>query len=55
MSAEGAPADGKQRGPDPSEYPRLFREITEGQSIDDQAMTFLRAFVADFQGKFQEV
>jgi hypothetical protein len=32
-----------------------FREITSTQSVDEQAMTFLRAFVGDFQGKFEEV
>ena len=32
-----------------------FREITSTQSIDEQGMTFLRAFVGEFQGKFEEV
>eukprot|EP00008_Paramoeba_atlantica_P006157 CAMPEP_0201489314 /NCGR_PEP_ID=MMETSP0151_2-20130828/21957_1 /ASSEMBLY_ACC=CAM_ASM_000257 /TAXON_ID=200890 /ORGANISM="Paramoeba atlantica, Strain 621/1 / CCAP 1560/9" /LENGTH=244 /DNA_ID=CAMNT_0047874861 /DNA_START=29 /DNA_END=763 /DNA_ORIENTATION=+ len=34
---------------------RKFKEITATQNIDEQAMTFLRAFVGEFQGKFEEV
>jgi len=37
------------------DYRRQFADITHNQSIDDQAMTFLRAFVGEFQGKFEEV
>jgi len=37
------------------DYNQKFREITSSQSIDEQAMTFLRAFVGEFQGKFEEV
>lgn len=32
-----------------------FKEVTENQTVDEQAMTFLRAFVTEFQGGFEEV
>lgn len=32
-----------------------FSSITRTQGVDDQAMTFLRAFVGEFQGKFEEI
>ena len=32
-----------------------FRDITTNQNIDEQGMTFLRAFVGEFQGKFEEI
>jgi len=38
-----------------SEYAAKFKEITTTQSIDEQVKTFLRAFVSEFQGKFEEV
>lgn len=37
------------------EFLKQFREVTTTQSIDEQAMTFLRAFVGEFQGRFEEV
>jgi hypothetical protein len=37
------------------DYTAQFRKVTTTQSIDEQAMTFLRAFVGEFQGKFEEV
>jgi len=38
-----------------ADYARQFKEITTTQSVDEQAMTFLRAFVFEFQGKFEEI
>jgi len=38
-----------------SEYSDKFKQITSTQSVDDQTKTFLRAFVGDFQGKFEEI
>jgi hypothetical protein len=32
-----------------------LRDITQNESVDQQAMTFLRSFVVEFQGKFEEV
>lgn len=40
---------------DEKDFPKKFQEITSKQSVDEQAMTFLRAFVGEFQGKFEEV
>jgi len=37
------------------DYMAKFREVTSAQSIDEQTKTFLRAFVADFQGNFEVV
>jgi len=37
-----------------TEHMAKFRELVK-QSIDEQAKTFLRAFVTDFQGKFEQV
>jgi len=45
----------KQRKETMADYSAKFREITENQTIDEQARTFLRAFVVSFQGKFEEV
>lgn len=39
----------------PWKHLEQFKEVTSNQTIDQQAMTFLRAFVADFSGKFEEV
>jgi hypothetical protein len=36
-------------------YSEQFKEITSKQSVDEQALTFLRAFVFEFQGKFEEI
>lgn len=38
-----------------AEFLAQFKEVTRTQSIDEQAMTFLKAFVAEFQGNFEEV
>lgn len=38
-----------------SDYAQKFQEITSSQSPDQQAKTFLHAFVLEFQGKFEEV
>eukprot|EP01120_Amphizonella_sp_Union-15-10_P011224 TRINITY_DN4707_c0_g2_i1.p1 TRINITY_DN4707_c0_g2~~TRINITY_DN4707_c0_g2_i1.p1 ORF type:complete len:247 (+),score=89.40 TRINITY_DN4707_c0_g2_i1:56-796(+) len=37
------------------DYKSQFRDVTRSQSVDEQAMTFLRAFVGDFQGRFEEI
>eukprot|EP01088_Endostelium_zonatum_P020002 TRINITY_DN716_c0_g1_i3.p1 TRINITY_DN716_c0_g1~~TRINITY_DN716_c0_g1_i3.p1 ORF type:complete len:245 (-),score=98.77 TRINITY_DN716_c0_g1_i3:9-743(-) len=38
-----------------TDYRAQLKQTVSTQSVDEQAMTFLRAFVADFQGKFEEV
>jgi len=34
-----------------ADYSAKLKEITTTQTIDEQAKTFLRAFVGDFQGE----
>ncbi len=38
----------------PAEVQRRFADLVQ-QSVDEQAMAFLRAFVVEFSGKFEEV
>jgi hypothetical protein len=38
-----------------AEFTDKLKQVTSTQSVDDQAITFLRAFVADFSGRFEEV
>eukprot|EP01104_Vermistella_antarctica_P008691 TRINITY_DN2194_c0_g2_i1.p1 TRINITY_DN2194_c0_g2~~TRINITY_DN2194_c0_g2_i1.p1 ORF type:complete len:287 (+),score=85.46 TRINITY_DN2194_c0_g2_i1:131-862(+) len=38
-----------------ADFKQQFTELTKTQSIDAQALTFLKAFVAEFQGNFEEV
>ena len=33
-----------------ADYVKEFRDLTKGQSVDEQAMTFLKAFVIEFSG-----
>ena len=34
------------------EHKRQFADVTANQNVDEQAMTFLRAFVGEFSGKY---
>jgi len=38
-----------------AEYQKQFKEVTGSQNVDEQAMFFLKAFVGEFQGKFEAV
>lgn len=34
------------------EFKQKFKDVTANQTVDQQAMTFLRAFVGEFSGKY---